>query len=203
VFLERLLQLLARGGRQGAARAEHGVELGTPDLLAHRAEGRLLQDLVGVAGPEQVQLWILDAVLHVDLDGHDVLVAGQHRHRVAEGLDLRRLDLEHPLDRPRPLEVRARLHDARDLAEAQDHAALLFGDQHEAVEYQPQHDQQAGPAGDAGTTSAVSAAEQPAQLLQQPVEGIRATALAWGAAVVAGPAGNVPGHRYSRESGRF
>src|SRR5690606_19493535 len=188
--------------RQRAARAEHGIEFGAADLLAHGAERGLLQHLVGIAGAEQVQLGIVDAVLHVDLDGDDVLVAGQHRHGVAEGLDPCGLDLEHTLHRPRPLQVRPRLHDPRDLAEAQDHATLLLGDQHEAVEHQPQDQQQAGPARDA-RAAAVAAAEHAAQRLEQPVQGGRVAALAWGAAVVAGPAGNVPGHLYSRESGRF
>src|SRR5690606_34949411 len=104
--------------------------------------------------------------------------------------------------RPWPLQVRARLHDPRDLAEAQDHAALLFGDQHEAVEHQPERQQQPDPARDA-RAAAATAAEQATQRLEQAVQGGRVAALAWGTAVVAGPAGNVPGHLCSRESARF
>src|SRR3546814_8416336 len=68
---------------------------------------------------------VADVVLHVDLDLHDVLVAGQDRHVVAEGLDLGSGDLGHALDRPRQLEVRAGLEDPRELAEAQHHTAFL------------------------------------------------------------------------------
>jgi hypothetical protein len=179
---------------ESAARAEHRIQVGAADLFAHRAQGRLLQHLVGIAGAEQVQLRIGDAVLHVDLDADDVLVAGQHRQGVAEGLDLGRVDLEHALHRPRPLEVRAGLHHPRQLAEAQYHAALLLGDQHEAVERQPQHQGDGDPAPGAGTT----ASEQAAQGLEQAIEWIAAiAALARVAAVLAGPAGDVPGHACS------
>src|SRR5690606_1482954 len=111
------------------------------------------------------------------------------------------------LDRPGQLEVRARLHDAVELAEAQHHAAVGFPDQHEAVEGQPEGRDDADPAQRAAATAA---AEQAAQLVLEAVEGPAATATAAAArrprvpaavaalatrvAFVVVLAGDVPGH---------
>src|SRR5690606_17231783 len=116
-------------------------------------------------------------------------------------------DLDHGFDRPRSLEVGARLHHTGDLAEAQHHAALLFADQHEAVEHQPHHQRDADPAQRAAATAAT---EQAAQAIAEVAQATAAatalgrpgiTAVAAGARTF-GPlavvlAGNVPGHACS------
>jgi hypothetical protein len=191
--------LHARRHRQRVAGTEHGVQGRAADLLAHGAQRRLLQHLVAIAGTEQVQLGIADAVLDVDLDEHDVLVGGQDRHVVAEGLDLGGVELGHALDRPRRLEVRAGLQNARELAEAQHHAALLLGHQHEAVEGQPQGEGDADPAqGAVAAATAAESAEQATQRVQQRIEPA-AAASTRGTAIAAGivTARGVPGHACS------
>ena len=67
--------------------------------------------------------------------------------------DLGGVDLGDAFDRPRPLEVRAGLQHAGELAEAQHDAALLFGHQHEAVEDEPQDEQDGDPAADAAAVA--------------------------------------------------
>ena len=96
--------------------------------------------------------------------------------------------------------MRAGLQDARELAEAQDHAALLFRDEHEAVHHQPQDEDDADPAGDAAG-AAITARKAAECVLQALEDGAVGAPLR--IAAVAGPAGNVPGHRCSRESARF
>ena len=86
--------------------------------------------------------------------------------------DLRGLDLGDALDRPRPLEVRAGLQHAGELAEAQHDAALLLGHQHEGVEGEPQDEQDGDPAADA----AAAAPEQAAQGFEEAVETAAAAA---------------------------
>src|SRR5690606_1164327 len=138
---------------------------GAADLLAHGALGDLFEHAHRVLGTEQEHLRIGHAVQHVERHGDDVLVAGQHRQAVGEGAHAGGVDLDHGFDRPWRLEVGARLHHAGDLAEAQHHAALLFADQHEAVENQPHHQRDADPAQRA--PAATAAAEQAAQAITE------------------------------------
>src|SRR5690606_13624531 len=168
----------------------------------------LFQHPVGIAGAEQVHLRIADPVLHVERHGDDVLVARQHGQGVAEGAHAGGVDRGDAFDRPRRLEVGAGLHDAGELAEAQHHATVLFADQHEAVEGQPQRQADGDPAQRAAATAA---AEQAAELVEDAVEGTTAAATAaaarrpWVLATVAAAiaartavvvvlAGDVPGH---------
>src|SRR5690606_20681384 len=141
----------------------------------------------------------------------DVLVAGQHGQAVGEGAHAGGVDLGDDLDRPGGLEVRTGLHDPGDLAEAQHHATLLFADQHEAVEHQPDHQGHADPA-QRMAAAGPAAAEQAAQAIDHIAQATTAAAAAplgrpWIAAFAAGArafgalavvlAGNVPGHAYS------
>src|SRR5690606_6982160 len=118
----------------------------------------------------------------------------------AEGLDLGGVDLGHRFDRPRQLEVRARLQDARELAEAQHHATLLFADQLEAGEHHQQRHRHQHPAPD---TAVKQVAQRSGQTAAAPASAIAAAWLAVALrAVSAIAAGYVPGHACSISQGR-
>src|SRR5690606_26059191 len=96
-----------------------------------------------IARAEQELARVQDAVLDVEADQHQRLVAGEHArlfgHRTHRGV----VHLQHGLDRSRELEVQARIHLPAVFAEAQYDAAFAFLDDGERVEREPDH-QRAG-----------------------------------------------------------
>src|SRR5690606_26783039 len=73
-----------------------------------------------------------------------------------------------------------------------------LGDEGEAVEQQPGHERDRDPARRPGTAAFAVAAEHATQRVEEPVEGAAAAAPTRVAAVLAGPAGDVPGYLISK-----
>src|SRR5690606_11178800 len=180
----------------------HAIHVAAADRLAHGALGGVAQGLLRVHRAEQVHARILAPVLGVELDVDEVLVAGQYPHLVGDLDHLGGVDHAHGFNRPGPLEVRARVHDPVELAEAQHHATLALVHQLEAVEHQPDRDDGQDPGHRIEAAGRLAIAAAPAAAAEHALEpGQEGIDLVAGVLALPGIliafAGGVPGHACS------